>query len=109
MQDQFDNRPWSERYRIAAEEWVDKEAAADLLENTKSAIFAQRQVSLGSSLSVAKAALIVKASPSWYDHLEMISEARKAANAAKVHVEYIKMQAWEENNANANARAERRL
>lgn len=108
MPDEFDNRPWSEIYRQAGEDWVDKEAAAQLLEDTKSSVMAQKQASYG-DIPVNRAEQKVKASQDWMDHLEKIVAARKAANLAKVHLEYIKMAAWEENNKNANARAELRL
>lgn len=105
---EFDNRPWSERYRLAGEDWADKEAAAQLLEDTKSAVMAQKQALYG-DIPVNKAEQKVKASKDWHDHIVKIVEARKKANHAKVFLEYIRMAAWEENNKNANARVEARL
>lgn len=104
----MNNRPWSEIFKEAADDWVDKEAAAQLLEDTKSAIMAQKQATLG-DIPVNKAEQIVKASKDWSNHLSQIVEARKEANRAKVNVEYIRMKFTEWNNEEANHRAEARL
>lgn len=103
-----DNRPWSEIFKQAADDWADKEAAAQLLEDTKSAVMAQRQAELG-DIPVNKAEQTVKASVGWYNHVEKVVEARKAANMAKVNLEYIRMKFTEWNNTEANHRAEARL
>lgn len=103
-----DNRPWSEIYRLAGEDWVEKEAAAQLLEDTKSAVLAQRVAAMG-DMAVNRAEQKVKASPFWTEHVTKIVQARKVANHAKVHMEYVKSQMWEWNNSEANSRAESRL
>lgn len=103
-----DNRPWSEIFRLAGEDWVEKEAAAQLLEDTKSAVLAQRMLALG-DIAVNRAEQKVKASPFWTEHVTKIVMARKAANQAKVHMEYTRTQMWEWNNSQANARSEMRL
>lgn len=108
MNDQLDNRPWSEIYRVAAERWVDLEAAASLLEETKTSVMAQKQAALG-DMAVNRAEQTIKASRTWMEHLEKIVAARKAANHAKVNMDVIKMQVWENNNRDANARAEMKL
>ncbi len=100
--------PISERYRVVAKEWVELEAAANMLETTKSSVFSQLVVKQG-DLAVNRAELNVKASQEWMAHVEMIAEARKAANLAKVRLEYIKMQFSEQQSAEANARAERKM
>lgn len=104
----LDNKPWSQKYREAASDWVDKEAAAKLLEETKSAVMAQKQSKLG-DIPVNRAEQIVKASDDWYNHIEKIVEARRIANLAWVEVEYIKMRFNEFTNEEANHRAEARL
>jgi len=100
-----DNQPWSERYRVVAEDWVEKEAAAALLEDVKSAVLAQSMAQLG-DVPVAHAERTVKASDQWEDYVTKTVNARKAANHAKVQLEYIKMKAWKEKDANATRRAE---
>ena len=108
MNHDLDNRPWSEIFRLAGEDWVEKEAAAQLLEDTKSAVLAQRMLALG-DIAVNRAEQKVKASPFWTEHVTKIVDARKAANQAKIHMEYVRTQMWENNNREANARAEMKL
>lgn len=102
------SRPISEIFRVAAKEWVEKDAAANLLEETKSAVLAQRMASLG-DMPVSRAEQIVKASNEWYEHVLAIVEARKQATLKKVEVDWIKMRFSEQQSAEANARAERKL
>ncbi len=102
------NRPWSEIFKEAADEWVDLESAASLLEDTKSSIMAQKQAELG-DIPVNRAEQTVKASRDWLDHLKVIADARKEANKAKMKLEYIRMKFTEWNNEEANHRAEARL
>jgi hypothetical protein len=103
-----DNRPLSEQYRIVAKQWVDAEAAASLLEDTKSAVLAQRMVALG-DMPVSRAEMLVKASQEWRADLLAINTARQAANRLKVQMEYIRMKAMEWTDANATRRAEMKL
>lgn len=100
--------PWSEQYQIAGVDWAEKEAAASLLEDSKSAVMAQRQAMLG-DIAVNRAEQIVKASPEWMDYIEKTIEARKAANIAKVHMEAMKMRFQEYMNTEANHRTEVRI
>lgn len=102
-----DNRPWSEQYRIAGERWADLEAAADLLETTKSSVLAQRCAELG-DIPVNRAEQQIKASRNWGDHLKKIAEARKQANRAKIELDYIRMKFYEWQSGQANTRAELR-
>jgi hypothetical protein len=108
MTDIQDNQPWSERYRVAAKAWVELEAAASLLEETKTAMLAQWMVKQG-DIPVAHAERIVKASPQWHDFVTKMVKAREAANLAKVRLDYIRMKAWENNSEEATKRAEMRL
>ena len=104
---------WSERYRLAAHKWVNLDSAARLLEETKSATFAEMKTRLinetSESLSEAKAERLTRALPGWREHVAQICGARTRANEAKVEVEFIRMRAMEVQSANANARAEMRL
>lgn len=103
-----DNRPWSEQFRLVAKAWVDAEAAASLLEDTKSAILAERMSALG-EMAVSKAEMTVKASQEWRDNLQTIAMSRQAANRLKVQMEYIRMKFMEWQSENATKRAEMRL
>lgn len=102
------NRPWSEVYWEAGKEWSDKEAAAQLLEDTKSAMQAQWQTELG-DIPVNRAEQTVKGSARWMEHVKKIVEARRVANLAKVKLEYIKMRHMEQQSEEANHRAGARL
>lgn len=103
-----DNLPWSEQFRIIAKQWVDAEAAASLLEDTKSAVLAEKMQALG-DMPVSKAEMIVKGSQEWRGELLSITTARQAANRLKVQMEYIRMKFMEWQSENATKRAEMRL
>jgi hypothetical protein len=63
------NEPISEQYRIVAKRWVDAEAAASMLEDTKSAVLSQQMLALG-EMPVSKAEMLTKANPEWIDHIK---------------------------------------
>lgn len=100
--------PFSERFRLAAEDYVDKENAAQILEETKSLVMAQRQALLG-DIPVNRAEQTIKASPAWMEHVEKIVEARREANLAKVKMEVEKMRFHEAQSRAASIRAEMRI
>ncbi len=104
----LNSHSYSEEYRIAAEDWCDKEAAASLLEDTKGSVMAQKQQALG-DIPVNRAEQLVKASLDWVDHIEKIVEARRQANLAKVHLEVIRMRYYESQSLDATKRAEMRM
>lgn len=102
------NLPWSEQFRIVAKSWVDADAAATILEDTKSAVLSQRMASLG-AMPVSKAEMTVKASPEWAEHIQVMVDARKQANLLKVQMEYLRMKFSEWQSFEATKRAESRL
>ncbi len=102
------NLPLSEQFRVVAKSWVDADAAANILEDTKSAVLAEMMLDHG-DMAVNKAETLVKASPEWRRHVESIVNARRAANRLKVQMEYIRMKSSEWSSENANKRAEMRL
>lgn len=102
------NLPWSEQYRIVAKSWVDAEAAAALLEDTKSAVLAERMLALG-DMPVSRAEMAVKASQEWRGDLLAISTARQVANRLKVQLEYLRMKFSEWQSHEATKRTEARL
>lgn len=104
----MDNLPLSEQFRVVAKQWVDADAAANILEDTKSAVLAEKMIALG-DMPVSKAEMIVKGSPSWHSHVETICAARQKANRLKVQMEYIRMQASEWSSFEATKRAEMKL
>lgn len=103
-----DNRPYSEIYYDYGMDWADKEAAATLLEDSKSAVLAQWCAEQG-DIAVNRAEQIVKGSSRWREYINDMIEARKAANKAKVRLESVKMRAMEWQAKEANQRVEMRL
>jgi hypothetical protein len=102
------NQPYSEQYRLAGLDWVEKDAAARLLEEGKTAFLSQRKMQTGLSADSA-AEREVKASAEWSDYIKKMTAARTAANRAKIKMEFVKMRAWEATNTEANKRAEMKL
>lgn len=100
--------PLSEQYRVKAIAWVNLNAAANLLEDCKSAVLAQRMAELG-DMPVSRAETQVKASPEWGDYISAMTEARKQAELARVEVEFLKMRFSEWQSDEANKRTEARL
>lgn len=102
------NHPLSEQYRLAAKEWVELDAAASLLEETKSAVLSQKMAACG-DVAVNRAELLVKSSPEWSAHLMKMTEARRKANLAKVKLEWLRMRFSEQQSFEATKRAEMKL
>ena len=102
------DKPISEQFRIVAKGWAQKNAAAQLLSETKTAVLAQ-MISRHGDIPHNKAERLVKASEEWHDFIQKMVEAQEAANMAKVQMEYIRMQFNEWQSKEATARAERRL
>lgn len=108
MKSPSEERPFSDLYQEAGEDWADKEAAATLLEDCKSAVMAQWCVEQG-DVPVNRAEQNVKASPKWERYITDMVEARKKANKARILLESIKMRAMEWHAKSANYRAEARI
>lgn len=102
------NAPLSEQFRLAAKDWVDKDSAASMLEETKSAVLSQRMAALG-DMAVSKAELQVKASLEWREFVEGMVRARTSANLAKVKLEWIRLKFNEWQSEAATKRAEMKL
>lgn len=101
-------QPLSEQYRIVAKEWVELDGAARLMEETKTAVLAQRMKQQGDK-PAAHAERDAKASPEWLDYITKMTEARTRANLAKVKLEWVRMKFAEWQSKDANSRAEMRL
>ena len=102
------DRPLSELYRIAAKQWVELDGAARMLEESKTAVLAQRMKALG-DIPAAHAEREVKASPQWDEFIRSMVDARTRANLARVKLAWIKMKAAEWQSTEANARMEAKL
>jgi hypothetical protein len=106
------NQSTSEQYRIVAKQWCDAEAAASLLEDTKSAMLSTKIRQLIESepgIALNRAEAEVKASAEWREWIESMIEARKKANLLKVQLEYLKMRHSEQQSMEATRRHEMRL
>lgn len=79
-----------------------------MLEETKTAVLAQRMAALG-DMPVNRAEQIVKASPEWHEWIVGMVNARTVANLAKVKLEWVRMRFQEWQSENATKRAEMRL
>lgn len=102
------NLPWAEQYRLIGKKWAGLNAAASILEETKSAVLAQKMLA-HPELAVSRAEMIVKGSADWMGFLQKMVAARESANISMVDREYAKMKFAEWNSAEANARAEIKL
>lgn len=102
------NAPLSEQFRLVAKEYVDADAAANMLEEMKSATLSQNMAALG-EMPVSKAEMLVKASDNWKQYIEQMVDARKRANLLKLKLEYIRMRFSEWQSAEATKRVEARL
>ena len=102
------NAPVSEQFRIIAKEWVAADAAASLLEETKSAFLAKMMQAQG-DMPVSRAEMNVKASAHWHEFVTEMVRAREKAAFLKVKMEYIRMKFSEWQSENATRRAEMRL
>jgi hypothetical protein len=102
------NSPLSEQFRIVAKKWVDRETAASLLEESKSAFLSKLMADLG-DIPVSKAEMKIKASQEWRDYIEKMVDARSEASMLKVQLEYIRMKFSEWQSHEATKRAEMKL
>jgi hypothetical protein len=100
--------PVSEQYRIVAKKWVDADAAASLLEESKSSFLAKMMSELG-DMPVSRAEMNVKSSVEWQEYIKSMVEARQKAALLKVQLEYIRMRFSEEQSYEATKRAEMKL
>lgn len=104
-----ENRPYSELVREAAEDWCDKDAAARMLEECKTAFLEKRKNDLDPDLPDSHRERIVKASDEWRDYLVKMVRTRTAANRAKINLTYIETKGWENRSSEATKRAEMRM
>ncbi len=102
------NENCAEHYRLAGMEWVEADAAARILEETKTVIFSQ-MMSKHSDMPVSRAEHLVRGSTEWHEWVHNMVEQRTKANAAKIELRYREMKFMEHQSHAATARAERRM
>ncbi len=102
------SNPISEEFRIIAKKWVEADAAANMLEESKSAVLA-KMISAQGDMPVNRAEARVKSSDDWSDYIKSMVDAREKASMLKVQLEYIRMRFSEWQSFEANRRAEMKL
>ena len=108
MSDRRNDTPISERFRLAAIEWADLDAAARMLDEGKTTYLAQQKALLG-DIPDSHAEKQVKAGDPWSNYIKTMVRAKTQANKARVEVDYLKMLFQEWQSREANNRAERKL
>jgi len=107
------DRPISEQWRTVAAQWVELDAAARLLEETKTSVLAEKinhfRMEHGGNVAHNAAESAVKASADWHKFLHEMVGARTKANRARVQKDYLAMLFDEWRSLNANARQERKM
>lgn len=105
-------QPLSERFRIAANAWVDADARARRLEELKTTMLEQHKanhIMRHGAMPDNRAEREVKSAPEWQDYIEGMVEARTIANRLKVEMEVLRMMEREISDRNQTIRAEMRL
>lgn len=106
------DRPISERYRIAAQQYCALNAAATFLEEMKTSRLEQRKTLLmlaDGQMPENKATRLVKSSDDWEAYIKAMCDARAAADELKEELAALRMEFSEWQAKDANARAEYRL
>jgi hypothetical protein len=105
-------RPLSEQFRLVALQYADADAAASLLEETKSATVSHligQLIAGDPKLSEARAERTVKGSAQWREYVETMCASRARANRLRLQLEYIRIKVSEWQSHEANSRHEARL
>lgn len=109
-------RPISELYRIAGDEWVKAKKQRDLLKGLKDTTLEREKRSLideardmGERMSKVDAESIVKASADWEKYIRALVDAEEATESAWVKCQELEMRFSEWQSAEANARRERNM
>ena len=92
----------------AGADWADKQAAYNILDDTKNAVLAKLMMK-SEATSVAAREIEAKASKEYTDHVKATQEAMSAALKAKVHYESMKTWIELKRTEAANDRAAMRL
>jgi hypothetical protein len=104
----FDPDKIRERLAQVGEEWADKDAAANLLEETKNSLLAEL-MNTANATSEAERKRIAQADPAFKLHLANMVSARKEANRARVRYETGKMWAELRRSQESTKREEMRI
>ena len=100
----FDPEAIFKRLTDAGEEWADKDAAANILEETKKTFLAE--LMLGFQGSIAERERCALADTTYKHHLKSMVAARKEANRAKVRYDSMRVLAEMRRTQESTRRAE---
>ena len=107
------DEPVSEKFRLVALKWADADAAASMLEETKTVLLQELKTRfIGESndkMSEAQAECLAKTSTEYREHVTNMCKARAVANRRKVQLEYLRMRHSEWQSSEANSRIERKM
>jgi hypothetical protein len=92
----------------AGEDWADKQAAADLLEETRKSVLAKLMIDAAAMTQGAKE-MQALADPAYTDFVAGMVQARKAANKARVRYDSAKVLAELRRSQEATRRSEMNL
>jgi hypothetical protein len=101
-------RPISEEFRLVAKAWVEADAAARLLEETKSSLLS-KLVMASTEPSIGRAEHAARASQDYTDHIDQMCKAKAEANLRRVQMKFVEMRFSEWQSSDANARRERQM
>lgn len=93
----------------AGEAWADKEAAAELLEETRKTVLAELVNGLPANLSMAAREMTALADAAYRLHVTQMVAARKEANKARMRYDAVKVLAEMRRSQESTRRAEMRL
>lgn len=105
-------RPISELFRLAALEYVDADAAANLLEEMKTPTLEKLKSDLidhEGQMADNRAERIVKSSDDWAEHIKKIVEARTKANRLKMELEFLRIKEREQDRMSWLQRTEHKM
>lgn len=92
----------------AGDDWADKDAAATLLEETKKTVLAKLKLESDEKSDAARETVAL-CHPDYQQHLESMTDARKAATKAKVRYDSAKTLAELRRSEEATRRAEAQI
>lgn len=92
----------------SGDDWSDKDAAATLLEETKSSVLAELMNNQDQKLSMAAKESLARADPAYRLHIARMVEARKLSNRAKVRFDGAKLLADLRRSEHSTQRAQMR-
>jgi hypothetical protein len=106
------DKPLSELYRIAAEQWGDTYSAWYTYSENKTttlAVLTSAEIEMNPKLSEAKAQRLAKCTDAWQNYMKEMCDLHTKALRLRAMKESIDMRYHEKQSADANARKERNL